>query len=311
MEHARSRRLLVVEDDPARRAILLRLLGVPAGAPGPATVVATLDEAREALLREEVDAVLLAWGLADVSGLHALASLTRLAPASPVVLVAEDLEEAAALEAIDVGAQDVVCLRRIGAAGLRQAVERAVRRQERLNHLVGAHGSFAARQPVGEEPEAEPVSLTVACQQGCLMVWDEIERRRAVVVIEEMPSVRTSPVYLRWVFKELIGNAVRHARPGDTPEVTLQCRPFPDGVRVTVDDSGPGIPPDRWHDVFEPGVTLGDDGGIGVGLATCRTVLDALGGAIWLEQSPIGGTRVVLTLPLTADVRVPALGAGE
>lgn len=74
-------------------------------------------------------------------------------------------------------------------------------------------------------------------------------------------------------------------------------------ARVTVDDDGPGIPPEDRERVFERFVRLSADrnrarGGAGLGLAIVAELVKAHGGSIRAEDSPLGGARFVLTLPL-------------
>ena len=67
-------------------------------------------------------------------------------------------------------------------------------------------------------------------------------------------------------------------------------------VEVLVDDDGPGIAPDRRESVFRAFETGG--GGTGLGLTIARDIVRAHGGDIMLEQSPMGGLRARIRLPL-------------
>jgi len=73
-------------------------------------------------------------------------------------------------------------------------------------------------------------------------------------------------------------------------------------VRLTVDDDGPGIPPDARERVFERFTRLDDgrsrhDGGTGLGLAVVRTIVTRHHGAVRADTSPLGGARLTVTLP--------------
>jgi two-component system osmolarity sensor histidine kinase EnvZ len=68
-------------------------------------------------------------------------------------------------------------------------------------------------------------------------------------------------------------------------------------VQVTVDDDGPGIPPDRREGVFRP-FESSAAGGMGLGLTIARDIVRAHGGDITLEDSPLGGLRARLVLPV-------------
>ncbi len=93
----------------------------------------------------------------------------------------------------------------------------------------------------------------------------------------------------------LLDNAARHA--GSC--VVVAAERAPSGtVRVTIEDDGPGIPADRRDQVLQPGVRL-DEGpaGDGFGLAIVRDLLVLYGGQMALDESTMGGLRVVLHCP--------------
>jgi two-component system osmolarity sensor histidine kinase EnvZ len=69
-------------------------------------------------------------------------------------------------------------------------------------------------------------------------------------------------------------------------------------VEVTVDDDGPGIPPDRLESVFRPFESGAHPGGSGLGLTIARDIVRAHGGDIVLSRSPLGGLRATIRLPV-------------
>jgi two-component system osmolarity sensor histidine kinase EnvZ len=95
----------------------------------------------------------------------------------------------------------------------------------------------------------------------------------------------------------LVGNAARHA---DTIE--LKARHADGWLTVTVDDDGPGIPPEEREAVFRPFYRLDggrnvDGGGTGLGLAISRDIAMSHGGDVILADSPLGGLRAILMIP--------------
>ena len=100
----------------------------------------------------------------------------------------------------------------------------------------------------------------------------------------------------------LIDNALRY---GDKATVTLS-QDKRDAI-VTIEDNGPGIPPDRQNEMFHP-FTRGDDsrsletGGAGLGLSIARTIIVAHGGEITLENRAEGGLRATVVLPLVRQI---------
>jgi two-component system osmolarity sensor histidine kinase EnvZ len=96
----------------------------------------------------------------------------------------------------------------------------------------------------------------------------------------------------------LIGNAMRY---GGQVRVSVARRG--DAAEIVVEDNGPGIPPDRREDVFKAFTRLESSrnpqtGGVGLGLTIARDVVRSHGGDIVLEDSPLGGLRARVRLPL-------------
>jgi two-component system, OmpR family, osmolarity sensor histidine kinase EnvZ len=99
-------------------------------------------------------------------------------------------------------------------------------------------------------------------------------------------------------FTNLIENAVRFAR-----RVAVRARRRGNMVEVTIDDDGPGIPVDQREEVFKPFFRLEGSrnpatGGVGLGLTIARGVVRGHGGDIFLDDSPQGGLRVRVRLPV-------------
>jgi signal transduction histidine kinase len=110
---------------------------------------------------------------------------------------------------------------------------------------------------------------------------------------------------LEQVVRNLVQNAVSHARA----VVRVSSGPAEGDLAVlTVDDDGPGVPPDRRADIFERFVRLEDSrdrvhGGVGLGLAIVAEIVRAHGGRIHVDDSPLGGARFVVELPRSVDRR--------
>jgi signal transduction histidine kinase len=106
-------------------------------------------------------------------------------------------------------------------------------------------------------------------------------------------------VALKRAFANLIGNAVKY---GATARVCVAC-PHPGLATVTVEDDGPGIPPDQLERVFDPFYRVEDSrnretGGTGLGLPIARNIFRAHGGDVVLANRAGGGARATVTLPV-------------
>jgi two-component system, OmpR family, sensor histidine kinase BaeS len=110
-----------------------------------------------------------------------------------------------------------------------------------------------------------------------------------------VPPVRADPARIRGVLGNLVANAVRHTPAGGWVRVSAAAQP--EGVTITVADSGEGIPPELLPHVFERFVRGPGSTGSGLGLAIAHDVVTAHGGTIAIESQPGTGTTVRLTLP--------------
>ncbi|HEV8634897.1 MAG TPA: ATP-binding protein [Chloroflexota bacterium] len=118
---------------------------------------------------------------------------------------------------------------------------------------------------------------------------------------------------LRQLLTNLVENAVKHmGRPHGEGLVRVEAAPVGDWCLIGVVDNGRGIAPEHRDVVFLPFRRLGgDEPGMGVGLAIARRIIEAHGGAIWIEDAPGGGCAVRFTLPLDGRVSPrPATSGG-
>jgi signal transduction histidine kinase len=112
------------------------------------------------------------------------------------------------------------------------------------------------------------------------------------------------------VLVNLINNAVQALASVEGPRNVL-IRAEPAGaksVRLYVDDSGPGIPEPLRPSIFDPYVTH-TAGGTGLGLAIVKKIVVEHGGTIEVGESPLGGARMAITLPLAALPEPDVAGA--
>lgn len=147
----------------------------------------------------------------------------------------------------------------------------------------------------------EPVDMDDAVYAVQTSVRAESRRRGVKVDLRKVAAVQVvgDPALLEQVVRNLIDNAVRHART--TVQVTLTDDR--EVAQLTVDDDGPGIPKRLRRRVFERFTRLDDardrqDGGVGLGLAIVADIVQAHGGTVRVLDSPLGGARFQVKLPL-------------
>ena len=128
-------------------------------------------------------------------------------------------------------------------------------------------------------------------------------RAKAVVVDvpEELPTVDADPQLLARVVANLVDNALTHSPGTEPPQVHAGA--VAGQVLVRVVDRGPGIDPKAREDVFRPFQRRVDHGtGVGLGLAIARGFTEAMGGELSIEDTPGGGTTMVVTLRQHGEV---------
>ena len=106
------------------------------------------------------------------------------------------------------------------------------------------------------------------------------------------------PARLAQVLELLLENAAKYAPPG--AQIVVADWSADGEVHVAVGDDGPGVPPPMRESVFEPFVRLDagtDKPGTGVGLFAARRLVAAMGGRLWIEDKPAGGSQFVTALP--------------
>jgi signal transduction histidine kinase len=142
--------------------------------------------------------------------------------------------------------------------------------------------------------------------------------RRAILIRLEaagaaLPPVLGDPVQLGQVLVNLIMNA---ADAIDATQVGARVvrvetgRPATERIAIVVRDSGIGLKPTELERVFEPFVSSKPEG-LGMGLAICRSIVQAHGGRIWATANEGAGLAVHVDLPCRADVETGGYGLSD
>jgi two-component system osmolarity sensor histidine kinase EnvZ len=162
-----------------------------------------------------------------------------------------------------------------------------------MEHMIDEYLAFARGQG-GEAVETVGVlSLIEQVSEGARRAGAKVE-----VEIEPGLTVAVRPNAFKRAMANLIMNAAAHGE-----RIEVRARPgAASGVEVSIDDDGPGIPPERYEEAFRPFSRLDEarnqnEKGVGLGLAIARDMARGHGGEVTLQQSPLGGLRAVVRLP--------------
>lgn len=153
----------------------------------------------------------------------------------------------------------------------------------------------------GREREREPVDLGEILAQTVADLAESIRESGARLILGEMPVVRVDGPQLAQVFQNLIGNAIKF-RGEAPPEIVLSARRDHAAWRIAVRDNGIGIPETASGKVFELFTRVDPSegaGGEGIGLATCKKIVESHGGNLWVESEADRGSTFFFTLPDT------------
>jgi two-component system sensor histidine kinase KdpD len=168
---------------------------------------------------------------------------------------------------------------------------------DRLTHLVTNLLDMSRIQSGSIRITVRPVSLDDVLYPA-VGALGPASARVVIDVARRLPPIETDAGLLERVIANLVDNALTHA-PADSV-VRVEADAVDDRVDIRVIDQGPGIPPAQRDAVFEPFQRLGDGGGkpggVGLGLAVSRGFMNALKGEIYIDDTPGGGTTMVVSL---------------
>jgi two-component system osmolarity sensor histidine kinase EnvZ len=162
-----------------------------------------------------------------------------------------------------------------------------------MARMLEAYLAFA-RGDLGEQSAATDMAALLEE----LKLDAERNGHKASVVFHGPPIVTVRPAALKRCLGNLVSNAARFAKT-----IAITGHRDHRWLTVTIDDDGPGIPPGMREDVFKPFLRLDDarnqdEGGTGLGLAIARDVARSHGGDIMLGDSPLGGLRATVRVPV-------------
>jgi len=189
-------------------------------------------------------------------------------------------------------------------SGARTGLERASEQVRTMRELVEALLLLRRAQggPDSTSDAVEPVNLTDLAGETAraALLRDPSRAADLCVCGPDEVLVLGHPVLLASGLRNLIENAIKFTEPGQPIRVIVEA----DGedARVTVDDGGPGIPLSERERVFDPFFRGAEARayreGTGLGLPILRQVARAHGGEVSAGESPLGGARLVIRLPL-------------
>ncbi len=178
----------------------------------------------------------------------------------------------------------------------KKGLEIIITQVERITRIMNQLLTFARRRPI----QRRAIDLRHTIKDALDVLEDRLKRHQIHVETRfepGVPLVHADPDQMTQVLLNLFINAV-HAMPeGGTLRLELDVAG--DHVRMTVTDSGQGIPPEHLPKIFDPFFTTKDVGkGTGLGLTVVHGIVQEHGGSITVESQPGRGTTFALYLPI-------------
>ena len=193
---------------------------------------------------------------------------------------------------------------------MRQRLDVVSREVSRIGQIF--RGYLDSTRDVG--PDLQPTSWMRVVREAVEVMASAEPSRNLRIHLEHLerseapPQIVTDPGLLRQVLINLLTNAA-DAMDG-RGDIELQAAAEASRLRLTVKDSGPGIPPDRLARIFEPFFTTKQAGkGTGLGLSISRQLATSLGGELTVESAPGQGACFSVWLPfIPGETPHPTLG---
>lgn len=183
------------------------------------------------------------------------------------------------------------------AALLKSALDKSAEQAIRAGQIIRRLRDFVAR---GEsERRIESLSKIIEEASALALVGAKESGIRIRMRLEPGGDLAlVDRIQIQQVVLNLVRNAVDAMRQSLRKELTITEHVPADGIiTVSVADTGPGIDPDIRAQLFQPFMTTKPDG-MGVGLSISRTIIDAHGGKLWVDDNPEGGATFHFSLPI-------------
>ena len=176
-------------------------------------------------------------------------------------------------------------------------INHAVDGANRMKSLIIDLQEFLAVNSNKEENSETDMSQVF--HNSVLSIADEISKKKAEVIINELPVLFANKTLIELLVLNLISNALKYSSP-DKPVIKVECVEKKDSFLFSVKDNGIGIDPKYTEKIFVLFQRLhnanGSYKGTGVGLAICKKIVERHGGNIWVESEQGKGSTFYFTI---------------
>lgn len=207
-------------------------------------------------------------------------------------------------------------------ADQRRFLDESTKGCQRLSRFIGNLLEASRENQGGEILEVACGPIQPVLEEVARLFHQVFEESGATLRLRVDPgtgSARFDRLRVEQVLTNLVGNALRYTKGGGAIEICARRLP-PEAcperplIEVAVCDEGPGVSPDDRERIFQPYVRGSEErgaGGLGLGLAICRRLVEAHGGTIGVGERPGGGSRFAFTLPAAGGPSAAPAAGGE
>jgi light-regulated signal transduction histidine kinase (bacteriophytochrome) len=187
---------------------------------------------------------------------------------------------------LDDTGQEFIKFARDGAARMQQLIDSLLEYSHIATVRIDAIGAISADQVLKNAlKNLEPAVIETGAR----------------ITHDPLPEVTADEIHLSQVLQNLLSNALKY-RSNAVPEIHVSARPGSGEWIFSVRDNGVGIEPQHYDKIFRVFQRLHgrEYPGVGVGLATCRRIVERYGGRIWVDSTPGMGSTFLFTMPAVA-----------
>ena len=176
---------------------------------------------------------------------------------------------------------------------IHHAVDGTIRMQNLIDGLLGY-------SRISRKTQLAIVDANAVCAAALANLEQAVRESAGEVTVDTLPTVSGEPVQLVQLFQNLIGNALKYRKSGVPPQVRVSARRTGEWWTFAVSDNGIGIEPqhrDRVFQIFQRLHTKEEYPGTGIGLASCKKIVERHGVEIWVESTPGEGATFYFSIP--------------
>jgi signal transduction histidine kinase len=153
---------------------------------------------------------------------------------------------------------------------------------------------------IGKERELEFVNCNTILKELTDELDMLIKENKAIIFIDDLPSLNAYKIEFRQLFQNLISNAIKFRKTETSPEIKISAKEENEYWIFSVKDNGIGIE-EKFHEkifvIFQRLHSKSQYEGTGIGLAHCKKIVELHGGKIWVDSKPEQGSTFYFTIP--------------